>query len=365
MRSVEHEPTPGPIEGVATAVAAFLGRVGSASVGEPVRVSSWQEYVDVVGLDGDNLPGAVHGWFLGGGGPCVVAPNAPGLDMTGTLEALEGVTIVCAPDLAAAGVDGEVDRTALADGQRALVAHCEARRDRMAVLDPPRSLSAAEVLAWRADLGIDSAYATLYWPWVRAVLPRAGAPGFQPPSGHVAGLWAANDATRGVFRAPAGLGLDGVLEVEATATAEEYAALNEAGVDAIRAFPGRGIVVWGARTLSSDPEWKYVAVRRYLSYLERSVEQGLGWAVFEPNGQPLWERVRRLVTSFLAREWQSGGLVGSKPEHAFFVRCDETTMTQADLDSGRLVCLVGVAALKPAEFVVLRIGVRTADASPG
>jgi phage tail sheath protein FI len=143
----------------------------------------------------------------------------------------------------------------------------------------------------------------------------------------------------------------------------EQEVLNPLGINCIRTLPNRGIRVWGARTISSDPEWKYVNVRRYFLYLEASIDRGTQWAVFEPNGERLWANIRSTVSDFLYNEWVNGALLGATPKEAFFVRCDRTTMTQNDLDNGRLVCLVGVAALKPAEFVIFRIGQKTADSS--
>lgn len=148
---------------------------------------------------------------------------------------------------------------------------------------------------------------------------------------------------------------------ERTITTADQEMLNPAGVNCLRYFAGRGYRVWGARTASSDPEWKYVNVRRYFIYLEHSIDRGTQWAVFEPNDEPLWANVRRTITDFLHQEWTRGALLGQKPEEAFFVRCDRTTMTQDDLDHGRLVCLIGVAAIKPAEFIIFRIGQWTAD----
>jgi phage tail sheath protein FI len=179
-------------------------------------------------------------------------------------------------------------------------------------------------------------------------------------------MMARTDATRGVFTAPAGssASLVGVVEPAAAATSVEAAALNEFGVNVIRTLPQFGTVVWGARTQSAESEWKYVNVRRVFLYLEESIDRGLQWVVFEPNGEALWQSVRRAVTDFLLGMFRGGALVGATPDEAFFVRCDETTMTQRDLDSGRLVCLIGIASTRPAEFVILRIGGWTADAHP-
>jgi phage tail sheath protein FI len=196
---------------------------------------------------------------------------------------------------------------------------------------------------------------------VRVSDPVTGGEIELPPSGFVAGIYARNDIERGVYKAPANEPLRDVAALERTLSQFEYEELGRRGINCLRAFPGGDVRLWGARTTSSDPEWKYVNIRRYLSYLEHSIDLGTQWTVFEPNGDELWEGVRSAVEVFLTTEWRRGGLQGSKPEAAFFVRCDRTTMTQADLDSGRLVCLIGVAALRPAEFVIFRIGQWTAD----
>ena len=175
------------------------------------------------------------------------------------------------------------------------------------------------------------------------------------------GVYARTDVERGVWKAPANETVRGALRFETDVTAGQQELLNPAGVNCLRALPGRGLRVWGARTASSDPEWKYVNVRRYFNYLERSIDRGTQWAVFEPNGERLWANVREAVGNFLYSEWVSGALLGREPAQAYFVRCDRTTMTQNDIDNGRLVCLVGVAAVKPAEFVIFRVGQKTAD----
>jgi phage tail sheath protein FI len=177
----------------------------------------------------------------------------------------------------------------------------------------------------------------------------------------VAGIYARNDTERGVYKAPANEVVTGAIGFETLLNKSQQDVLNPEGVNCFRFFEGRGFRLWGARTISSDPEWKYVNLRRYFAYLERSVDRGTQWAVFEPNGERLWANVRRTVEDFLFNEWQMGALLGDKPEKAYFVRCDRSTMTQNDLDNGRLVCLVGVAPLRPAEFVIFRIGQWTAD----
>jgi phage tail sheath protein FI len=165
-----------------------------------------------------------------------------------------------------------------------------------------------------------------------------------------------------VWKAPANETVTGAIGLQRDVRFGEQEVLNPLGINCIRALPNRGIRVWGARTLSSDPEWKYVNIRRYFLYLEASIDRGTQWAVFEPNGEALWANVRNTVSDYLYNEWVSGALLGTKPEEAFFVHCDRSTMTQNDLDNGRLICLVGVAAIKPAEFVIFRIGQKTADA---
>ena len=203
---------------------------------------------------------------------------------------------------------------------------------------------------------------------IRVANPVAGTDPTQPseielpPSGAVCGIYARSDVQRGVWKAPANETVSGALGLQRDVRFGEQEVLNPLGINCIRSLPNRGIRVWGARTLSSDPEWKYVNIRRYFLYLENSIDRGTQWAVFEPNGEALWANIRNTVFDFLYNEWVSGALLGTKPEDAFFVRCDRSTMTQNDLDNGRLICLIGVAAVKPAEFVIFRIGQKTADA---
>jgi phage tail sheath protein FI len=177
----------------------------------------------------------------------------------------------------------------------------------------------------------------------------------------VAGIYARNDAEKAVFKAPANEVVRGAIGFELLLNKAQQDILNPEGVNCFRFFEGRGFRLWGARTISSDPEWKYISVRRYFAYLERSIDKGTQFVVFENNSESLWAIVTRTVEDFLFNEWRSGALLGTKPEEAFFVRCDRSTMTQNDLDNGRLICLIGVAVVKPAEFVIFRIGQWTAD----
>ncbi len=240
-----------------------------------------------------------------------------------------------------------------------LIAHAESMRYRIAVLDSGNAQSIADVRALRAKL--DSSYAAIYYPWVTILDPVTNKEINLPPSGFVAGIYARNDVNRAVYKAPANEVVTLAIGFESLLNKAQQDVLNPLGINCFRFFEDRGYRLWGARTISSDPEWKYVNLRRYFAYLEHSIDKGTQWAVFEPNGPLLWANVRRTIADFLLNEWQNGALLGDKPETSYFVRCDRSTMTQNDLDNGRLVCLIGVAALRPAEFVIFRIGQWTAD----
>jgi phage tail sheath protein FI len=232
---------------------------------------------------------------------------------------------------------------------------------RFGVIDSPVGSAIADAQHF-AGLFSDTRLA-YYYPWVNAVSLNAGGGNvLLPPSGFVAGVYAYTDITRGVHKAPANEVVQEAQSLEISINDAQQAVLNPVGINCIRAFPApRGIRVWGARTLSADPQWEYVNVRRYFLYLEHSIAGSTSWVVFEPNGPALWASVRGSITDFLYNEWFGGRLAGTKPNEAFFVRCDLTTMTQADLDNGRLVCVIGVAPLFPAEFVIFRIGQKTAS----
>jgi phage tail sheath protein FI len=201
----------------------------------------------------------------------------------------------------------------------------------------------------------ESKYAALYFPWINVFDPLTNNQRLIPPGGHVAGVYARSDIERGVHKAPANEVVRGATSLQVQLTEQEQAILNPRGVNVIRSFPGRGIIVYGARTMSTDSVWKYVNVRRLFLFLEESIEEGTRWTVFEPNNERLWSRVIATIASFLTRVWRDGALMGTAPEQAFFVKCDRTTMTQDDIDNGRLIVLIGMAPVKPAEFVILRI----------
>jgi uncharacterized protein len=251
---------------------------------------------------------------------------------------------------------GIIDLEAVQAVQLAMIAHCELMGDRVAILDAPPSLNAQQVKEWRVDkAGYDSKYASLYWPWIKVFDPLQGQGMLVPPSGHMAGIWARNDDTRGVHKAPANEVVRGAISLELQITKGEHDQLNPNGVNCIRAFPGRGIRVWGARTISSDPEWRYLNVRRLFNYVEESILEGTQWVVFEPNDSRLWDAVKRNITAFLRRTWREGALFGTTSAEAYFVKVDAENNTQDTIDIGQLIIDIGIAPVKPAEFVVFRI----------
>ncbi|MFE0104603.1 phage tail sheath family protein [Streptomyces sp. NPDC059009] len=282
------------------------------------------------------------------------------------LEAIDDVTMVVAPDLMAAYQRGALDREQVKAIQMAMVNHCENMANRMAILDPLPDMTPTDVYEWRQnEAGFDSKFAALYYPWIRVADPTSGKGFLMPPSGHVAGLWARSDEARGVHKAPANEVLRGVLDLGMQVTKGEQEQLNPAGINCIRSFPGRGIRVWGARTLSSDAAWRYLNVRRLFNYLEESIYQGSQWVVFEPNDERLWATIRRNVSAFLIGEWRQGALFGSTPEEAFYVKCDAETNPPDVIESGQVVCEVGVAPVKPAEFVVFRLSQESLSGASG
>ncbi|MCU1693858.1 MAG: phage tail protein [Frankiales bacterium] len=272
------------------------------------------------------------------------------------LEAIDEVTMVSVPDLMSAYEQGAIDLEQVKAVQLAMIAHCELMGDRMAILDTPPGLGPQQVKQWRVeDAGYDSKYAALYWPWVKVLDPVSGTAQFVPPSGHMAGVWARNDETRGVHKAPANEIVRGAISLQTALTKAEHDLLNPSGINCIRTFPGRGVRVWGARTLSSDPAWRYLNVRRLFNYLEESILQGTQWVVFEPNDPALWARIRRTISAFLVNEWRKGALFGLNPDEAYYVKCDSETNPAEGIDAGQVLCQIGVAPVKPAEFVIFQL----------
>ena len=238
--------------------------------------------------------------------------------------------------------------------------HCENNKYRFAIIDSPKSQKVIAQIDPRSTR--NSKYAAFYYPWIKIVDSESGKRKLVPPGGHVAGIYARSDIERGVFKAPANETVRGAVELEFPINDDEQAILNPRGVNCIRSFPGRGNRVWGARTLAADPLWKYVNVRRLFIFLEASIFRGTQWVVFEPNNERLWNRVRQTITQFLRTQWRAGALMGLKEEEAFFVNADRSTMTQDDIDNGRLIVVIGIAPVKPAEFVIFRIAQFTAGA---
>jgi phage tail sheath protein FI len=269
-------------------------------------------------------------------------PSADPAKNTGLLafNEVDEIAIVCAPN--------ENDINGLSG---ALVTHCELMKDRFAILQAKQSAGPVGKLMPPTD----SKYAAFYYPWIKVVDPITQNAKLIPPGGHVAGIFARSDTERGVHKAPANEVVRGATGIQFPVSKAKQEILNPRGVNCIRVFPGRGIRLWGARTISSDPLWKYVNVRRLFLFLEESIEEGTQWVVFEPNNEKLWARVKQTVSQFLTGVWKTGALMGTSPEEGYFVKCDRTTMTQDDIDNGRLIVMIGVAATKPAEFVIFRI----------
>jgi uncharacterized protein len=308
--------------------------------------------VDLVGGNDGLQPGA--GEYEG-----VADPSKTTKTGLKAFEDIDDISIVAAPGSTANYTSSTLRTDDANTIISLLIAHAEYMRYRIAVLDSGDNLSISQARAMRAKF--DSKYAALYYPWVRILDPVTRVEINLPPSGFVAGIYARNDITRAVYKAPANEVVNLALGFEVMLNKSQQEVLNPEGINCFRFFEGRGYRLWGARTISSDPEWKYVNLRRYFAYLEHSIDRGTQFAVFEPNGPALWANVRRTIEDFLLNEWQAGALLGDKPETSYFVRCDRSTMTQNDLDNGRLVCLIGVAPLRPAEFVIFRIGQWTGD----
>ena len=241
-----------------------------------------------------------------------------------------------------------------------IVTHCESLRFRFAVLDCEKGKSSPSELNPRSFR--DTTYAAFYYPWIVTSDPKTGARKLIPPGGHSLGVYARTDSERGVFKAPANETLRGALDLEYDINDNTQDDLNPKGVNAIRRFPGRGIRVWGARTMTSNALWKYVSVRRLFIFLERSIYEGTQWVVFEPNDSRLWARVTDTIRLFLRSQWRLGALYGRTEEQAFFITCNETVMSQDDILNGRLICEIGIAPVRPAEFVIFRIFQNTAEA---
>ena len=269
------------------------------------------------------------------------------------LDEFRDVSLVYAPNTGGA-----------ADITSSIINHCQYQSGyRLAVIDAPEGQANYQNLTPRGMSGnSDTSYAAYYYPWIWISDPVTGKLIKVPPGGHVLGVYARTDDTRGVFKAPANEIVDGALDLEYDISDNTQSVLNPAGVNVIRKFPTRGIRIWGARTLASDALWKYVNVRRLFIFLERSIYEGTQWVVFEPNDQRLWARVVDTVRLFLRQQWRQGALMGATEDQAFQIACDQSTMTPEDILNGMLICQVGIAPVRPAEFVIFQIYQATADA---
>lgn len=356
------------IEGVNTHTTVFIGptlKGPDASVdSDPGVLNSFAEFEQIYG-GLDDLPAdeyqsstnnyvahAARAFFDEGGERLYIFRISNSSSLASYQQALSAIELL--QDISIVAMPGNTTP----EVAYALIAHAE-RLDTQCfvVLDPPFGLTPAEVLEYRGQF--DSMYAAIYYPWV-VVSNGEGEELLLPPSGFICGIYARTDIQRGVHKAPANEVLRGALNFERDVTRGEQEKLNPEGINCLRFFEGRGYRVWGGRTLSSDPEWKYVNVRRFFNYLQASIKRGTKWAELVPNSEILWANIQQTISDFLFNEWRKGSLVGSKVEESFFVKCDRSIMTQHDIDNGKVVCLVGVAIVKPAEFMVFREELMTA-----
>jgi len=289
---------------------------------------------------------------LGGGVDTGANLVVADFDGEGEPGARQGLAALDEPDFRDVAIVYAPNSDEVAGLQARLANYCEDSKYRFAILDSPARKSDIGTLTPRAD--VDSKYAAYYYPWIKVTSAETGALNLVPPGGHIAGIYARSDTQRGVFKAPANETINGAVELEFRLTDADQGRLNPIGVNVLRAFPGRGRRVWGARTLSSDPAWKYVNVRRFFNFVEASIDRSTQWVVFEPNNEQLWARVVQTIKQFLRTQWRAGALMGRKEEQAFYVRADRSTMTQNEIDNGRLIVEIGLAATKPAEFVIFR-----------
>jgi phage tail sheath protein FI len=375
----EVPPVARPIAGVGTSTAAFIGeadRLAAADVDKPKKFTNWKEFSDFIKGAGatDTTPIyttvnrrlalAVFGFFTNGGTACYVVPVAAGglSSLTAALETLEPIdeiAIVAAPGAESVARKGE------------LLDHCFKMEDRVAVLDgvlaPTSDSTPADIYGGPMPGGGPTtpdkfSYGALYFPWVLVNNPLFTDGGTepkliaQPPSGHVAGIYARVDAVRGVHKAPANEGVIGIVDVERGISRDKQKSLNPSGVNVIRAFGGAPMV-YGARTLGGDRngEYKYLNVRRFMNFLKESIDEGTQFVVFEPNNPALWQRIIRSVGDFLYNQWRDGALFGETPKQAFFVKCDAETNPASTRELGQVITEIGVAVTKPAEFVIFRI----------
>jgi phage tail sheath protein FI len=387
-----------PIGAVGTSTFAAVGVAPdpNAHLGEAFPVNSREQFVKEFasnkGATSTPLSHAIFGFFENGGhrvfvvnmkeGDAIAGVDKPKRTGLKLLEEVDEVAIVAAPGCSDVA------------SHEALMAHAENMKDRVAILDPPEDLTDTELFKTvettpvparaprgggegaaatpppskpAAALPRESEYAAFYFPSliVPDALTEKGDPTVAPPSGHMAGIWARTDATRGVHKAPANEIVRGVSSLKYRVTPEEQGALNSLGVNCIRYFSTSGIRVWGSRTRANQAnEFRYLPVRRLTNMIKESIEEGISWAVFEPNDMALWKRVRFNVIAFLTLVWRDGALMGASPQEAFFVRCDAQTNPPEVVDAGQLIVEIGIAPVKPAEFIIFRIGQQAGGAKP-
>lgn len=352
-----------PIEGVGTSTGAFVGHAEKGPIGEATPINNFSQFQEKFGgyVHNGFLAFAVNSFFDEGGKSCYVVRTCD--DYVGdanlgsglhAFDKVDGINIVAIPEA--------VDREVHIGG----MAYCARRADCFYVADSQQApRTADEVLNYRLAQGLysggnamNSKYGALYTPWIYVFDPRTGGRILIPPSGAVAGRYASTDSARGVYKAPAGIEsgrLRSALDVGVEFTTAEQEKLNANGINVVRTLKGVGHVLWGARTVSSDPEWRYVNIRRLVLFLEKSIKQGTSWVVFEPNDRSLWESIVRNVSAFLRLQWRVGALVGETQEQAFYVKCDEETNPRESIGLGRVITEIGVAPSRPAEFVIFRI----------
>jgi hypothetical protein len=365
-----------PIEAVGTSTAGFVGVAPDprAHLNEAVAINNWAHFLrEFVPEGGRSTPlsHAVFGFFQNGGSRCYVVNVGEGNPIAGGGRDRVGLDVLAQIDeIAIVAAPGYTDPASY----DAVLSHCEQLQDRVAILDAPLEVPSINALTnvataqaseeeeseeQEASLrarNSEGGYGAYYFPWITVRDPLT--PGELvnvAPSGHIAGIWARSDANRGVHKAPANEIVRGALNVTYRLTRAEQGELNQAGVNCIRLFAREGILVWGARTLASDPEWRYLNVRRLFNMIKESIAQNTRWIVFEPNDYTLWKSIRRDVSAFLTVLWRDGALMGRTPEEAFFVKCDEETNPPEVIEQGRVVTLVGIAPVRPAEFIIFRI----------
>ena len=350
-----------------TGVPGFIGFADAGSQGgpdfnQPVALHRKEEFAARFGSRPESyLADVVNGFFDNGGVRCYVARANPDGDRAAALQnaiaalaPLNDLDLVAAPDAMSLRLANDnPDVSAITQVQRQMLAHCAEQGDRLAILDALPGRTTEKVLEQRASLTLGQAEpinGALYYPWLRVVGGQ-----FAPPCGHVAGVFSRADGRVGVFKAPANEEVFGVIDLETSIDNSIQDQLNPEGVNCLRAFPGRGIRVWGARTLSRDSNWRYVSVRRLFLTLRRWIDLNMAWAAFEPNETRLWVRIQRELTTYLTKLLRDGALKGATPEQAFFVKCDTETNPPGLREVGQVVTEIGLAPLAPAEFIVVRI----------